>query len=161
MKKLKIYQNHFERYSDHEKSKETCKKQMVSIRDKAKTLHEVKQYPSSELLFFEDCANEIIKCRQVLKWTYPVSYYALESWSDAEITLFKDQVEELEKACSRTHELLERDLGPFLDISAVDRGPFYHYKSDLVNKMEILRNSYRSFVQAVSEKEFQYAQKDS
>ena len=78
----------------------------------------------------------------MLKWTYPVSFFGLDVWSKAEIELFKYQQADLEKACSDTHELLEKNLDPFLDVSVVDRGPFYKYKSNLVNKMEILKNSY-------------------
>jgi hypothetical protein len=39
-------------------------------------LNEVKNYPAGELAFFENCADAVIKCRQVLKWTYVVSYYS-------------------------------------------------------------------------------------
>jgi hypothetical protein len=39
-------------------------------------LNEVKSYPAGELVFFEQCADAIVKCRKVLKWTYVVSYYS-------------------------------------------------------------------------------------
>ena len=40
-----------------------------------KLLHDVKKYPAEELTFFEECGSIVLKCRQVLKWTYPVIYF--------------------------------------------------------------------------------------
>jgi len=39
----------------------------------------------------------------------------------------------LEKNSEYLHELVEKDLTPFLDSNEPDRSPFYHYKSDLTN----------------------------
>ena len=38
-------------------------------------LHEAKQYPVDELDFFVECAVEIARCRQVLRWSYVVKYW--------------------------------------------------------------------------------------
>jgi hypothetical protein len=85
----------------------------------------------------------------VLKWTYVVGYFADKNMTKQEINLFKYQQMALEEACELMHQLLEKDLSPFLDTSIVDRSPFYKFKADVTNKMEILRNSYRSFVEHV------------
>ena len=50
-----------------------------------KLLNEVKNYPNAELTFFEDCANEIVRCRQVLKWAYVFEYYAIKDLKSNEI----------------------------------------------------------------------------
>jgi len=34
----------------------------------------IMKIPSTELDFFENCANKIIECRQILKWSYVVGY---------------------------------------------------------------------------------------
>jgi hypothetical protein len=68
-------------------------------------LNEVKSYPAGELVFFEQCADAIVKCRQVLKWTYVVSYYSEKHLVKvpAKIQLFKFQQTALEEACEQTH----------------------------------------------------------
>ena len=55
-----------------------------------------------ELEFFEECAKEVIACRQVLKWTYVTDYYAREL-KEHERTLFTFQQGELENTCEKTH----------------------------------------------------------
>ena len=62
-------------------------------------LNEVKSYPAGELVFFEQCADAIVKCRQVLKWTYVISYYAEKHLKQAKVQLFKFQQTALEEAC--------------------------------------------------------------
>ena len=66
-------------------------------------LNEVKNYPAGELGFFEQCADAVIKCRQVLKWTYVVSYYSGINSNQLKIDLFKFQQTALEQACEQTH----------------------------------------------------------
>lgn len=80
----------FERYVNHSKSRDIAKKQIKKIRQNVQKLHEVKQYPMMELEFFEECAKEVIACRQVLKWTYVTDYYARDL-EEHERTLFKFQ----------------------------------------------------------------------
>jgi ariadne-1 len=74
------YVFHYERFNNHGQSGLLAKKQMGQIKKSAKLLHDVKNYPDSELTFFEGCAKEIQKCRQVLKWTYPVRFYGENAW---------------------------------------------------------------------------------
>ena len=66
----------FERYQNHSNARDTAKKQIKKLQEKVKKLHLAKKYPVSELEFFEECAKEVIACRQVLKWTYVTDYYA-------------------------------------------------------------------------------------
>jgi len=112
-------------------------------------LNEVKSYPAGELVFFEQCADAIVKCRQVLKWTYVVSYYSEKhlAKAQAKIQLFKFQQTALEEACEQTHQIMESDLSAYLDINTVDRSPFYKFRAELINKMKILEQSYESFVE--------------
>lgn len=54
---------HYERFNNHAKSGQLVKKQIIKIKKNATLLHEVKNYPNSELNFFEECSKEIYKCR--------------------------------------------------------------------------------------------------
>lgn len=99
----------------------------------------------NELEFFEDCAKEVIACRQVLKYTYVVDYYA-RNLADHEKHLFKYQQAELENACEGAHKLLESDLNPYLDVSMVDRKPFYLFRSDVINTVATLRQSFKTLI---------------
>ena len=56
----------------------------------------------SELQFFEDCASRIIECRQVLKWTYVIDFYA-RHLPENDKQLFSFQQADLENACEKTH----------------------------------------------------------
>lgn len=132
---LQMYMFHYERYRNHQKSRDLVTKQMVKIQQNVNLLHQVKQYPSSELQFFEACANEVIKCRQILSWTYVVGYYEEKNMTKAEGNLFKFQQTALEEACEMTHKLLESDLSQFLDSTIIDRSPFYKFKAEVTNKM--------------------------
>lgn len=115
---------------------------MQKLTKNAELLNNVKNYPASELVFFEDCAKEIIKCRQVLSYTYVVDYFEEVNMNISEQKLFKYQQAALEESCEQTHNLLESDLSKFLDPKVTDRSPFYKYKADVVNKMQILKQSY-------------------
>ena len=122
---------------------------MTVIQKNMRLLNEVKKYPNAELTFFEDCTNEIVKCRQVLKWAYVVEFYSVQELNRQEIELFKFQRGALEEACEQTHKLMESDLTPYLSTDAVDRGPFYKFKAELTNLTQVLKQSYRSFVEHV------------
>lgn len=73
---LAHYMFYFERYSNHSKSRDIAKKQVATIKVRMQQLHKEKNYPFKELEFMEECANEVIYCRQVLKWTYVTNFYA-------------------------------------------------------------------------------------
>lgn len=130
---------------NHSKSREICKKQLARIKDVVEQLHEVKQYPMSELYFLEECVNEIMACRQVLKYTYVIDYYARDL-KEHERSLFNFQQGELETSCEKTHQLLESDLNKYLDATQTDTSIFYRFKSEVVTAMDTLRKSFKSLV---------------
>ncbi len=99
-------------------------------------LHEIKKYPPSELEFLEEAINEVIRCRQVLKFTYVYAYYLKNS---KDLNLFQFMQEDLEKNCDYLHELIERPLDIYLDTNNVDRSGFYHFKGQLINYYQITR----------------------
>lgn len=114
-----------------------------------KLLNQVKKYPAAELLFFDQCADQVIRCRHILKWTYVVLYYARDSLPTNKHELFKFQQTALEEACERTHQLMERDLSPFLDMNQTERSPFFKFRAELINQMNLLQKQYESFVEVI------------
>lgn len=66
---------YFERYNNHDKAEKLARQLRPVIKAKIQLLHEIKNYPPSELEFLEEAINEVIKCRQVLKYTYVHGFY--------------------------------------------------------------------------------------
>ena len=66
---------YFERYNNHHKAEGLARKLMPVMQSKMQLLHELKHYPQMELSFLHNALSEIIKCRQVLKYTYVYAYY--------------------------------------------------------------------------------------
>ena len=127
---LDKYMFYFERYNNHDKSEKHARTLRPIIRTKIELLHSVKKYPMNELEFLEEAINEVVRCRQVLKYTYVYGYYLN---NPKEQSLFEFLQENLEKNCDTLHELIEKPLDPFLDPSIIDRKAFYNFKSDLIN----------------------------
>ena len=53
---LLYYEFNYERWHGHQKSLDICAGKMAGIDKKIKHLHEVKNYPNSDLKFFHECA---------------------------------------------------------------------------------------------------------
>ena len=70
---------YFERYNNHDKSEKHARALRPIIKSKIELLHAVKKYPMSELEFLQMAVDEVIKCRQVLKWTYVFAFYLLDA----------------------------------------------------------------------------------
>ena len=109
---LEKYMFYFERYNNHDKSEKHARALRPIIKSKIELLHAVKKYPMSELEFLQMAVDEVIKCRQVLKWTYVFAFYLLDA---KEKQLFEFLQENLEKNCDYLHELIEKPLDPYLD----------------------------------------------
>jgi ariadne-1 len=121
---------YFERYNNHNRSEKHAKKLLPKIDQKVEQLHDVKSYPLAELEFLKQGLQEVIRCRQVLKWTYAYGFYLKDlKMKD----LFEFQQENLEKNCDYLHELAEKDLDLFMDMNTLDKAPFYHYKGEFIN----------------------------
>lgn len=72
---LDKYMFYFERFNNHDKSEKHARTLRPIIKTKIELLHNIKKYPMAELEFLEEAINEVIKCRQVLKFTYVYGYY--------------------------------------------------------------------------------------
>ena len=51
-------------------------------------LHEYKNYPPKELEFLENGCITVIKCREILKWTYAFGYYNDRTMEEIKKNLF-------------------------------------------------------------------------
>ena len=115
---LSKYMFYFERYNNHDKAEKQGRQLRPVVQQKMQLLHRVKSYPQNELEFLEEAINEVIRCRQVLKYTYVYGYY-LKGGRDQ--NLFEFMQENLEKNCEYLHELIEKPLDPFLDENTFER----------------------------------------
>ena len=121
---------YFERYINHEKAEKHARTLRPVIKTKILMLNDIKKYPMQELEFLEEAINEVIKCRQVLKYTYVYGFYITNS---TEQSLFEFLQENLEKNCDFLHELIEKPLDEYLDPNEIDKKAFYNFKSNLIN----------------------------
>ena len=113
---LERYKFSYDRYRNHDKSRNICIKFIPKLMENLDRFHIEKNYPARELQFMEEAAQSIIKSRQTLKWAF-VALYVLDKpgGTRKDLELFKYQLEWLERECERTHGFLETDLTPFLD----------------------------------------------
>lgn len=72
---LNKYMFYFERYNNHDKAEKHARTLRPVIKAKIVLLHDIKKYPLMELEFLEEAVNEVIRCRQVLKYTYAYGYF--------------------------------------------------------------------------------------
>ena len=94
-------------------------------------MHIEKKYSSNELTFLEEGLEEVIICRQVLKFTYVNNY--LTKTSNTKKDLLEFQQKMLEEALDRLHEQVETPLDVYLDPETILKTKFFLYKSNLVN----------------------------
>ena len=100
----------------------------------------------NELEFLDEAINEVIKCRQVLKYTYVFGYFIL---STKELALFQFLQENLEKNCDYLHELIEKPLDPYLDSNVVERSGFYNFRGDLINYYQVTKKFYENLLEGI------------
>ena len=109
---LQRYMFYYERYNNHERSSTLCKQLRPVINQKIKMLHEIKHYPDAELKFLSNACLTVIKCRNVLKWTYAYGYYLDKDVPEAKRDLshknmFEHWQTELERFCDELHGIVE------------------------------------------------------
>lgn len=133
---LEKYMFYFERYNNHHKAQRLAKQQLPEVEAKMQRLHDVKSYPIGELEFLKEGAQQVIDCRRTLKSSYVFGYY-LEP--GPEKSLFEHLQEKLEENTEHLHELAEKKLDCYLDLTSTDRSPFYQFKSELTNYMSVTK----------------------
>jgi len=126
---------YFERFNNHDKAEKHARGLKSVIENKIVMLNQIKHFPLAELEFLREAVDEVIKCRQVLKYTYVYGYY-LKSMKAK--NLFEFMQQDLEKNTEYLHELIEKPLDPFLN-EETNRSPFYQYKGELINYFQVTR----------------------
>ena len=116
------YKWHYERWDNHAKAQTKA----IKLREKwiqySEELMRDNFIPPSDLAFLSPAFDEVIKCREVLKWTYAYGYF-LEQNKTQE--LFLCMQEQLEKNCENLHYYLEND---FLDFTN-EENDFLQFKN--------------------------------
>ena len=67
-------------------------------------------YPDYELSFLIDIIDEVIACRQFLKWVFVYAYLKQNIYKDVKIsedTLFICNLTKLDQTCDALHEMIE------------------------------------------------------
>jgi len=72
---LDKYMFYFERYNNHDKAEKHARTLKPVIKAKIQLLHDIKKYPLQELEFLDEAIAEVIRCRQVLKYTYVYGFF--------------------------------------------------------------------------------------
>lgn len=114
---LDKYIHYFDRYINHDRARKIALRQLPEIQENLETLQGVRGYKLSEVSFIREAAEQVIRCRQVLKWTYVYAYY-LEN--DIERNFFEFLQEHLEKNTEHLHGLVET---PLLQVCACGHSP--------------------------------------
>ena len=133
---LARYSWHFTRFNNHERAAKFGVRDLPKIQNSMEVLHSAMGYPPSELVFLENGLKAVIKCREILKWTYAYGYYKKEEMEEHKVALFNQWQADLEKYCDHLHGMCEKDLAEFCDEENNDRSPFYHFRGDLVHYTE-------------------------
>ena len=100
---------------------------------------------------------EVIKWRNVLKWTYVYAYYCISDKNKPKKNQFEFWQTDLEKYCNTVHMLCEKPLDPFLDPNNLDRSPFYVFRSDFINKVEMTKKFFTSLSEGLESDTDQFA----
>ena len=66
---------HYERFANHDSARKLAIKQLPVLKNKMGMLHDLKGFPAVELEFITEGCTAVIKCREILKWTYVYSFY--------------------------------------------------------------------------------------
>lgn len=76
---LARYMFYYERFANHDKAEKHARSLIPVINSKVELLQSLKNYPSNELVFLHDATMEVMRCRQVLKWTYAYGFFCISN----------------------------------------------------------------------------------
>jgi hypothetical protein len=99
-------------------------------------------YPESQLIFLNDTIDEVIICRQFLKWTFVYAHLKLSITKD---TLFECNLAILEQTCDSLHEKIETTpFREFLKFDLTNCQFFDECKKDMEQRTKILKKYRRA-----------------
>mmetsp|Transcript_8487 Transcript_8487/g.26631 ORF Transcript_8487/g.26631 Transcript_8487/m.26631 type:complete len:526 (+) Transcript_8487:30-1607(+) len=141
---LNRYMHYFERFINHERAAKHMVATQRKIVSKMTMLQDSGMYKIAEVLFLKDAGEEVLQCRRVLKWTYPLSYYMPPG---KEKTLFEFLQENLEKNLEHLHELVERPLDPYFSEDA--HHSFFLFRTEVTNYTNVTRKFRQNLMEGV------------
>ncbi|XP_062005704.1 probable E3 ubiquitin-protein ligase ARI8 [Rosa rugosa] len=131
---LERYAHYYERWANNGSSKERALKDF----DKVKTVHikELGHIQKNTIEhkydFIIEAWQQIIECRQVLRWTYAYGYYMKEN-EDAKRHLFEHLQGHAEFSLERLHKCAESELQQFLNLAHDDKVWFIEFQKKLIS----------------------------
>ncbi|KAL6216092.1 hypothetical protein ACLB2K_009319 [Fragaria x ananassa] len=151
---LERYIHYYERWANNERSK------IKAIEDfeKVKTLHIGKlgdlQENTVEHLynFIIDAWQQIIECRQVLRWTFVYGYYLSEEEEQTKQDFFEWLQGHAEYSLEQLHNCAETELHSFLDSpNDIKDSKFINFKRNLTSLTKVTRNYFNKLARALEE----------
>jgi len=103
---IERYSFYYSRYDNHLRSGKLAKNKLPSYENRINNMLESRKWNVGDGEFILDAINEIIKCRTLLAWTYPISYYFPRKFKH--LHLFEDLQQQLEKFTEHLHGLIEQ-----------------------------------------------------
>lgn len=131
---LDKYIHYFNRYINHKKSREICKKNWENIKKSIENLFIIFNVPYVESNFLEEGLSVVERGRRILMNTYIFGYYMKEK-SPTKL-LFEHHQTLLEKHCDFLHEHLEDEtLNKILELEDFDKfnKEFTNFKALITN----------------------------
>lgn len=115
---LKKYTVYFTHFNNHDHAERICKKTLKEINLKVDYLIDSRKLLKNDVEFILEAAEQVIKCRRILKWTYVLAYSLKEG---KEKTLLEFLQESLEKNTEHLHGLIEKQLNTFITYTPLNR----------------------------------------
>ncbi|XWS14631.1 hypothetical protein CRYUN_Cryun35bG0025800 [Craigia yunnanensis] len=118
--------------------------------EQTKKLSDIQKLDVSQLNFLEDAWQQIIDCRQILRWTYAYRCF-LPKWEHAKIELLEFLQGQAESGLQRLHSWAERSLQQFLiaDEPSKNFNDFRYFRMELIRRTSVTRNYFENLVKAL------------
>ncbi|KAG8832946.1 hypothetical protein FRC17_000275 [Serendipita sp. 399] len=104
---LERYLHYYNRWANHEQSARLSSELYVKTEKKMEEMQLTTDLTWIQVQFVRTAVEEVLRCRNTLKWTYAMAYY-LDKGNEKE--LFEDNQRDLEKAVEDLSELLESPI---------------------------------------------------
>jgi len=150
---LERYMHYWQRWAEHDKARRTALKQMNAWEEtQLEELSELTATPPSQLRFVLDAWKEVVSCRRVLKWTYPVGYYFFddETSTAAHREFFGFVQQDAENSLERMNHKVEKQLPAFLRQGAesgkVNPAAWAAFREELIGLTDVTRTQFAKLV---------------
>ncbi len=137
---LERYIFHWERFSNHQNSIKFAHKTRINAQKKMNAFQDAeKNINPKSVSFILDAVDAVIRCKQVLRWTYVFSY--LFKGTSSMKALFESQQALLEEFTDQLHELAEKPISELVDS---------HAKIDLISRTRLIEKYRENLMDAIT-----------